>query len=435
MTKSTLTLLVLTLACAGAVSAQDTEEQPAEQPAPEQAATPSEGDEGAGQALGSAQAPESEAAPQSTASSEEAASSDEHETEEEELAEEESEPEELLPWRNTFLSATVGANFNTFVRDAQLSYNPTVNTFLSISPRWYFQPTTFLWSNFQIFYEFTDSDGVALNHDLQVSDPQFELRQLIPWEGFMFMLQGRIGLPLSKASQVLQRYVQLGLGTTITRPISEANLTLAGLFRYQRWLAGSNVPRGGGPLPIDCYSAVPRAAPGDLAPTDAFIGCDQLGGVTGTRDTILAGLAVTWVPLAGLSFFGQFVFFNTYGFELAPAYINVDTSQDPIQIDDGSPTHWRNFTYFTVAVAYDILPWFNLALGFQNSANVAPAWNADGSVRSIFNPDSQVYLSATFQIDAIYTDLFGTHHHELTPEERQRRRQGLASGPSNGGSF
>ena len=52
--------------------------------------------------------------------------------------------------------------------------------------------------------------------------------------------------------------------------------------------------------------------------------------------------------------------------------------------------------------------------------------------------DTQAFLSATFSVDGIYNELFGAHEEELTPEERQRRRQGLAQNDNSnglGGSF
>jgi hypothetical protein len=89
---------------------------------------------------------------------------------------------------------------------------------------------------------------------------------------------------------------------------------------------------------------------------------------------------------------------------------------------------WRWFTYYTLAVAYDVQPWLNLQLGVANAAFLAPFFNDDGSVRSPFNPDTQVYLSTTITLDGLYETLTaGAEEDGLTPEERQRRRQGLAS--------
>ncbi|HBQ11017.1 MAG TPA: hypothetical protein DEF51_07505 [Myxococcales bacterium] len=114
-----------------------------------------------------------------------------------------------------------------------------------------------------------------------------------------------------------------------------------------------------------------------------------------------------------------------YGHELADQSVGVNGGD--VTVGDESPTHWRPFTYFNLAVAYDVLPWLNVQLGIQNSAIVAPLYNPNGSVRSPFSADTQVYLSTTIGLDSLYGEIVGGGEDDgLTPEERQRRRQGLA---------
>ena len=60
----------------------------------------------------------------------------------EEQEEEAAAPPEL-PWRNTFFSWTHAATFNSFVRPAQLSYNPYYAQTVSLTPRWYLGPQSF----------------------------------------------------------------------------------------------------------------------------------------------------------------------------------------------------------------------------------------------------------------------------------------------------
>jgi hypothetical protein len=116
----------------------------------------------------------------------------------------------------------------------------------------------------------------------------------------------------------------------------------------------------------------------------------------------------------------------SYGEELAPADVAINGGN--VTLEDESATHWRAFTYFSLAVGYDVLPWLNLQLGVQNAANVAPLYNPDGSVRSPFTADTQVFLTTTIGLDGLYQEIFsGDDGDGLTPEERQRRRQGLAS--------
>jgi hypothetical protein len=338
-----------------------------------------------------------------------------------------------LPWRNTFFSWTHQATFNSFLRNAQLTYNPVYQQQFNIAPRWYLAPRSYFLFSQSLSLELTDSDFDARNRDPQLSDTVVEFRQMIPWEGFMFMGQARIGLPLSKASQAAQRYLQWGLGLTVVRTIPEINLTLAGIFAYRQWLAGSNVVQLGTPQPDRC-APLPPVNGGTGTPEIDTATCDQVVGPSAARDTILAGLSANF-SFGELNINLQGFMFILQGYELAPAYINVATSPEPVMIADGSPTHWRNFTFFALSVGYQFTPWLNLAVGIQNSGFAAGLYNPDGSVRSPFNPDTQAFLSASVQLDSIYTELQGSEDDGLTPEERQRRRQGLASGPSTGGAF
>ena len=354
----------------------------------------------------------------------------------EEAEEEEAPAPPQLPWRNSFFSWTHQVTFNSFVRDAQLSYNPLYVQALSLAPRWYLAPTSYFMAIQSLQVELTDSDGDALNRDPQLGDTVIEFRQMFPWEGFMFMGQARVTLPVSKISQAAQVYLGTGLGLTVVRPIPEINLTLAGVFRWSHTFAGSNVARTGVPQPDSCPGGpMITSAGAGMAPEFATATCDQLGTASTGRDSILSGFFAT-LAFDALTINLQAFFFSVYGHELAPAYVNVATREEPLMIADGSPTHWRNFTYFAVSVGYQVTSWLNLSLGIQNSHIVASAWNPDGSIRNpLFTPDTQAFLSATVQLDTIYTEMAGSADDGLTPEERQRRRQGLASGPSTGVAF
>ena len=86
------------------------------------------------------------------------------------------------------------------------------------------------------------------------------------------------------------------------------------------------------------------------------------------------------------------------------------------------------WTYFSLAVAYDVTPWLNLQLGIQNANSVAPLFDPSGNVQSPFGPATQVFLSTTIGLDSFVNEVFGSEEDDgLTPQERQRRRQGLAS--------
>ena len=64
-------------------------------------------------------------------------------------------------------------------------------------------------------------------------------------------------------------------------------------------------------------------------------------------------------------------------------------------------------------------------------------FSEDGSLRSPVNLyDMQVAIGTTIQIDALYESVATAGEDDgLTPEQRQRRRQGLASRARTGGSL
>jgi hypothetical protein len=353
---------------------------------------------------------------------------------------------EPLAWRNSFFSYSVSATFNSLCRDCQLSYNPNVYQFFSFTPRWYVDASTFFFLSLGAFYEFTDADGAAYNHEFQIGDFLVELRRTVAWEGFIFIPAARLSFPSSKLSQAAQRYVNAGLGVTVVRPIPEAlGMTIAAVARYQHWFAGSNVSMAQG----DCIASrdtesATRAAP--TTPTgpeaDTSYLCNGVG--RNESDRIVAGLNINVTPFEHFTLTLSLFWVWSYTFDLAAA--EVPTTAGPVRLDSQGGA-WRNFTSYSVAAAYDLTEWLNLSLTVSNSTVLAPLWNDDGSVRSPFNPDTQFSLGLTFTLDGIYNTLTaGGEEDGLTPEERQRRRQGLAqrdsdedtqgsSSPSSGTTF
>ncbi len=306
---------------------------------------------------------------------------------------------------------------NTFAPGAQLSYDPTWLMYFYLTPRFYLTDSTFLWLNQGMTLELTDTNGYSHNREPLLSDTTLDLRQILRWEGFVFMGQARVAFPTSKSSQASNMIAQTGLGLIVTRPFPElASFTVAAQFGYYRYWRSSNVVHTDQPI-YDFCTQVPGNPPTI---------CSQAGGQTATRDYILAGLTLTVMPVAGLTISASGYYLALYGYEIAPSAVPINGGTTTIT--DTSPTHWRPYTSFSLAVAYDVLPWLNLQLGIQNSGFASPLYNPDGSVRSPFNPDTQVFLSTTVSLDGVYDQLFGQHGEEeqLTPEERQRRRQGLA---------
>lgn len=332
---------------------------------------------------------------------------------------------EPLAWRNSFFSYSVSATFNSLCRDCQLSYNPNVYQFFSFTPRWYIDASTFFFLSLGAFYEFTDDDASAYNHEFQIGDLLVELRRTIAWEGFIFIPAARLTFPTSKLSQAAQRFANAGVGVTVVRPIPEAlGMTIAGVFRYQHWFAGSNVSMARG----ECLAPLPTGSGAEAIAGSTGTGSDTsylCNGIGQTEsDRLVAGISINITPVEHftITLSGFWVWAYTYG--LAGADISTPSGDLSLPSVGGS---WRNFTSYSISAAYDLTDWLNLSLSVSNSTVLAPLWNDDGSVRSPFNPDTQFSLGLTFTLDGIYNTITaGGEDDGLTPEERQRRRQGLA---------
>ena len=344
---------------------------------------------------------------------------------------------EPLAWRNSFFSWTQGLSFNSLTRDGQQTYDPNYYWAFSLIPRWYLEPRLFLVASLGVSYELTDSNFDTYNREVALSDGLIELRYTAPVDRFVFIPAVRLTFPTSKASQAAQRYFNTGVGLTTVLQIPEflaSNLALG--LAYRRWWAGSNVSLAMGDTLGASASTDPAASYQRLANAGGGLlsGTDSMGGPSNAVDRILTALTFNMAPASGLTITLQGLWIWDRVYDNPDAYLSCDrvlttTCDSTLLVEQSAEQwRWRWFTYYTLAVAYDVQPWLNLQLGVANAAFLAPFFNDDGSVRSPFNPDTQVYLSTTITLDGLYETLTaGAEEDGLTPEERQRRRQGLAS--------
>ena len=150
---------------------------------------------------------------------------------------------------------------------------------------------------------------------------------------------------------------------------------------------------------------------------------DQVSGFTVANDSILGALTMTVMPYPGLTVTAQYAY--NWGFRLG--------ATDDVLVGPDNSTRYRNAQYFTLAVAYDVQPWLNVSLGYQTAPGFARVMDESGGwFNERVNPfwdqsQSEVYLSVTVPLDALYEAIAPSDTEEqLTPEQLQRRRQGLA---------
>lgn len=340
-----------------------------------------------------------------------------------EVAEERQAEREPLAWRNSYFNYSINASFCSFARNCQLSYNPVVYSFFSLAPRWYLEPATFFTFSQSAYVEHTDDDGATYAHEFQLFDTRIGLNHREAAGNFLFLPGVNLWLPASKGSQAQQRYFRLGASFSTTWDPGVGGFNLSASLSYLHWFAGSNV-------------ALSRSAAYDASDVP---GNNQAGSTTGESDRITAGITANWAPLEGFTITLQIFYIWVNGWGLGSYSVPVDgASTSDILLTDTS-NHWRPFDSYSIYFQYDFVPWLQGWIGFSNSTQLASVFSDDGSVRSPVNLyDMQVALGTTITLDSVYEELATTGDDEddgLTPEQRQRRRQGLASRSSSGGSM
>jgi hypothetical protein len=351
---------------------------------------------------------------------------------------------EPLAWRNSYFNYSINASFCSFSRDCQLSYNPTVYSFFSLLPRWYLDPATFFSLNQSAYIEHTGDDSATYQSEFQLYDTRigFNHREAVANGQFLFLPSVTLWLPLSKASQAAQRYFGLtaGLSSTWDPGVAGFNMSLA--LSYRRWFAGSNVALTHSPFPATTGSGAP--SDGSLiasGPISAPVLCNsaescanQASGSTSEADRITAGLTVNVAPVENLTLTLQIFFIWGNGFGLRDE--SIATATGNYMVGDGA-NHWRTYSSYSFYIQYDFAPWLQASLGISNSTQLSPFFSADGSVRSPVNLyDLQGSFGITVTLDSLYESFAAAGEDDgLTPEQRQRRRQGLAHRTSTGGSL
>ncbi len=318
---------------------------------------------------------------------------------------EEPPPRQPSPFRGSLFSWQHGLTVNTLDPSAQLTYDPTYYWSFFLQGRYYLDAKNFLVLSQGLAVELTNAGYTTTEREPMLSDTTLEWRHIEVFEGFVFIPSVRLAAPLSNWSQAADRIINTGVGLTVVKVFPElASFTVALSGGYRRWWATSNTV---------VYRDQATCVRGPTA--EQVCGA----GATTERDRFISALTLTVMPLPGLTVLTQYAFSWVYGHDIAPARIGtVDYT------DDGN--HWRNFHYWALAVGYDVVQWLNIQIGYQSASVMTNFWNDDGTVRNPFyNPESEIYLSATLALDVFVDDLTGDRD-EVSPQQLQRRRQGLA---------
>jgi len=287
-------------------------------------------------------------------------------------------------WNQAFSAYTLAPN-------AQLSYNPTYSWNFALAPSYTFADqdlTLSLAASMSV--ELTDSDATATRREIWINDTSVSATYTGVPEvgGFSFTPTASLVIPTSRSSLAATRIAGTGLSLSTARSFGPVSLSLAG--SYSHWFARQNVATT--ESDYGCHIIDPS---GNVSPV-----CNQIPGYSSTRDTATASLAVSYAPTDNLSLSTSFAMVWAFGHPLADACFDTLSSDEPVCLGDGSPTHLRGLTSFSLGAGYTLTDYLSATLAMSTTS---PQLDTDGSYEMpLFNERTQVSLSATLDIDALY---------------------------------
>ena len=303
-----------------------------------------------------------------------------------------------LPWRNSLFTFDQSLNAYAFSESSQLTYNPTYVWAFGLRPRWYLSDDVFLRLRQDLDVELTDADARAQNQELWLYDTQIDINhsKLAEFFDTTASAGARVYLPLSQTSQARNRVFGGAAYGSLDRPLKEIyeDLSVTAGLTLLHWFATSNITSVDDPYPchvLDSGSNSQRV-------------CGQTGGASNIANEIRFSLAATVEPIERLSASIGMLWWWQDAYSLADATVGVDSAPGgTVTLADASDTHWRNNTWFTVDVGYDFTDWINGSLGL---GTLTGQLDPDGTGRNpFFNVDTQLSLTATVTLDALYTEL------------------------------
>ena len=128
-------------------------------------------------------------------------------------------------------------------------------------------------------------------------------------------------------------------------------------------------------------------------------GCRQIGSASSVADVTTISVGAQLIPVDKVSLSVGFAWIGLRGHKLTTACLDdgtVLTADNPVCFGDGSDTHLRSQTVFSLSAGYDIRDYLTLRLNFVTLA-LHP--DRDGSRENpIWNELSTISLTAVFRV-------------------------------------
>lgn len=272
---------------------------------------------------------------------------------------------------------------------SQLTYYPIYTWLLSARPRWNISDRMSVGLRQDFLLEMTRSQFTSQHRRLWAEDTRLDLAYTMKPRpgGFIFTWRALLRLPVSPLSRGARRFFNVGPGLLVMRPVDVlGGLVFSASASYRVWASGSNVP-----LARRRDEGFPCVRAGE----GASVACEQIGTVSAIRDITTLSIGANLIPVDHLSISLGFAWLGLRGSRLADACFTTLTD-DETCLSDGSETHLRSLTSFSLSVGYDIRPYFTLRL---NYATLASHPDSDGGRENpIYNELTTISLTSVFRV-------------------------------------
>jgi hypothetical protein len=285
-------------------------------------------------------------------------------------------------------------NIGALNKGLNQDYNPTVQSFLSLSPRFAINKELQVRGRIGINYEWTDADLTTTRHVAQLTDTTLQLfyNGIPAFYGVKVQVAPMVILPTSNASNARTMRLTPALLTQVTRGFEvpgDGSLLVIGQASYQRPIYSYTTPG------TDTKLAYNQQCGGVVLDSSCQ---NQLSPWANARDIfawtlVLVGSWGDWAP--GVAF--QMSHQVPYHFSAV--------ERASVSVED--PNRVRVSTSFSAWIDYTPLPWLTAELGYSFSRLLLNENSEWGNVIWDKYQDGTLYLGMNFGLDTLYKTITG----------------------------
>jgi hypothetical protein len=311
------------------------------------------------------------------------------------------------PWGGSTLILDQSATANSFIKNAQQSYMPLTETWISARLRYNFNKHVNVGLRQDFFLEETDTEGdTATRHEWRLGDTWVTggysdtAKFVNDNPGTKWALGGVLRPPTSKESQANGNFLGAGLSASFNwafepnkggKWFSEAALNP--LVSYTHNFSRATTPDNGN-------LNRPRM---DLAGNSTLSNQVRSGTLAG--NVLLYALNGDLTIYDKISLSASMIFISQFSYQPTDATLTDGTIGSYTVPRNPNDTHTRQLAWFLVDVNYDLFDEVSLTVGYYN---LRPVVGPGGQYTDpLGSPDSRFFFDVVVHLDALYMDATG----------------------------